>query len=57
MGLQTLEFSECIIDSPYFRQKLHNHEKELDKTSKWIKGLVGECKDILNAAKSKELLR
>ncbi|KAK2172364.1 hypothetical protein NP493_969g00020 [Ridgeia piscesae] len=52
MVLQTLEFSECIIDSPYFRQKLHGHEKELEKTSKWIKGLIGECKDILSAAKS-----
>ncbi|KAI0231997.1 Rho GTPase-activating protein 26 [Lamellibrachia satsuma] len=34
------------------RQKLHSHEKELEKTSKWIKGLIGECKDILSAAKS-----
>lgn len=53
MGLQPLEFSDCLTDSPYFREKLHAHEKELDKTSKAIKGLIQECKDLIQAAKSK----
>jgi len=52
MGLQPLEFSECLTDSPYFRENLHAHEKELERTSKAIKGLIGEVKDLLNAAKN-----
>ena len=53
MGLQPLEFSECLTDSPYFREKLHTHEKELVKTSKAIKVLISQCKDLLQAATSK----
>ena len=52
MGLQPLEFSECLTDSPYFRDKLHTHEKELAKTSKAIKVLISQCKDLLQAATS-----
>jgi len=52
MGLQPLEFSECLTDSPYFRDKLHAHEKELAKTNKSIKGLISQCKDLLQAANS-----
>ena len=55
MGLQPLEFSECLTDSPYFREKLHAHEKELGRTSKAIKGLIGQCKDLLQAANSNYL--
>ena len=51
MGLQPLEFSECLTDSPYFREKLHTHEKELERTSKAIKALITECKDVLNATR------
>lgn len=53
IGLQPLEFSDCITDSPYFRQKLHDHERELQKTNQQIKRLIKELKDLLNAAKSK----
>lgn len=53
IGLQPLEFSDCITDSPYFRQKLHDHERELQKTNLQIKRLIKELKDLLNAAKSK----
>ncbi|XP_073999296.1 GTPase regulator associated with FAK [Rhodnius prolixus] len=52
IGLQPLEFTDCITDSPSFREKLHQHEKELDKTSQQIKRLVKEVKDLLNAAKN-----
>ena len=55
MGLHPLEFSHCLTDSPYFREKLHSHEKELDRTSKAIKVLINECKDLVNAAKGKNL--
>lgn len=53
IGLQPLEFSDCITDSPYFRQKLHEHEEVLEKTNRQIKRLIKELKELLNAAKSK----
>ncbi|XP_024085876.1 rho GTPase-activating protein 26 [Cimex lectularius] len=52
VGLQPLEFTECIADSPHFREKLHAHEKELEETSQQMKKLVKELKDLLNAAKN-----
>lgn len=52
VGLQPLEFTDCLTDSPYFRENLHAHEKELDKTSQQIKRLIKEVKELLNAAKS-----
>ncbi|XP_014275663.1 rho GTPase-activating protein 26 isoform X2 [Halyomorpha halys] len=50
--LQPLEFTDCISDSPYFRENLHAHEKELERTSLQIKRLVKEVKDLLSAAKN-----
>lgn len=52
VGLKPLEFTDCLTDSPYFRENLHYHERELDKTSQQIKRLVKEVKDLLLAAKS-----
>lgn len=51
MGLLPLEFTECLTDSPYFRENLHAHEKELEKTSNAIKSLTKEVKDLVNAAR------
>lgn len=51
MGLLPLEFTECLTDSPYFRENLHAHEKELEKTSLAIKVLIKEVKDLVNAAR------
>lgn len=50
--LQPLEFIDCLIDSPDFRENLNKHEKELEKTSQQIKKIVKEIKDLLAAAKS-----
>jgi len=52
VGLKPLEFTDCLTDSPYFRENLHYHERELEKTSQQIKRLVKEVKDLLLAAKS-----
>lgn len=52
-GLQALEFTDCLLDSPEFRENLNKHEKELDKTSQQIKRIVKEVKDLLAAAKRK----
>ncbi|XP_048481472.1 rho GTPase-activating protein Graf [Plutella xylostella] len=51
VGLQPLEFSECLADSPVFREKLLRHEKELERTSQQIKRLIKEVKDVVHAAK------
>lgn len=53
VGLKPLEFTDCLTDSPYFRENLHYHERELDKTSQQIKRLIKVVKDLLEAAKSK----
>lgn len=53
VGLLPLEFTDCLTDSPYFRENLHAHEKELEKTSQQIKRLIKEVKDLLSAAKRK----
>ncbi|KAL1438233.1 hypothetical protein MTO96_048314 [Rhipicephalus appendiculatus] len=52
MGLLPLEFTDCLTDSPYFRENLHAHENELDRTSQAIKGIIKEVKDLLNAARN-----
>lgn len=57
VGLKPLEFTDCLTDSPYFRENLHYHERELEKTSQQIKRLVKEVKDLLLAAKSKSFKR
>lgn len=50
--LQPLEFTDCLLDSPEFRENLNQHEKELEKTSQQIKRIIKEVKDLLAAAKS-----
>ena len=55
MGLDPLEFSDCLTDSPIFRAKLHDHEKELERTSKAIKTLINDGKELLSASKSNDL--
>ncbi|XP_067663631.1 rho GTPase-activating protein 26-like isoform X2 [Haliotis asinina] len=52
MGLQPLEFADCLADSPYFREKLHEHERELESTSKGIKSLIAHGKQVFDAAKN-----
>lgn len=51
--LPPLEFTDCVTDSPYFRENLHAHERELQKTSQQIKRLIKEVKDLIHAAKRK----
>ena len=53
MGLQALEYSDCYLDSPEFRENLHAHEAELERTNKAIKDLIRDSKALLAAARSK----
>ncbi|XP_018106629.1 rho GTPase-activating protein 26 isoform X1 [Xenopus laevis] len=52
MGLPPLEFSDCYLDSPQFRERLKSHETELDKTNKFIKELIKDGKSLVAAHKS-----
>lgn len=52
MGLPALEFSDCCLDSPQFRERLKSHEAELDKTNKFIKELIKDGKALIVALKS-----
>ncbi|KAH7731803.1 rho GTPase-activating protein 26 [Aphelenchoides avenae] len=49
--LKPLEFSECLADSPWFRQNLHEHENALEDTSKRIKQVETQCRKLLTCAK------
>ena len=53
MGLKPLEFSDCLLDSPYFRDSIHDHEKELDQANGAIKSLIKECQNLIKALESK----
>uniref|UniRef100_A0A9J7X712 Rho GTPase activating protein 10 n=1 Tax=Cyprinus carpio carpio TaxID=630221 RepID=A0A9J7X712_CYPCA len=55
MGLHPLEFSECYLDSPAFREKIKAHEAELDKTGRFIKELYKDGKNLINATKQLSL--
>ncbi|XP_075457168.1 rho GTPase-activating protein 26 isoform X1 [Ascaphus truei] len=52
MGLPPLEFSDCYLDSPQFRERLKSHETELDKTNKFIKELIKDGKSLVAAHKN-----
>ncbi|XP_007899523.1 rho GTPase-activating protein 26 isoform X2 [Callorhinchus milii] len=52
MGLRPLEFSECYLDSPQFRDRLKSHEVELEKTNKFIKDLIKDGKALIQALKN-----
>lgn len=56
MGLPALEFSDCYLDSPQFRDRLKSHELELDKTNKFIKELIKDGKALIQALKSKSII-
>lgn len=52
MGLLPLEFTDCLQDSPYFRDSLHSHEKELERTSANIKEIIKLVKNLHSAEKN-----
>lgn len=54
MGLPALEFSDCYLDSPQFRERLKSHELELDKTNKFIKELIKDGKALVQALKGEQ---
>lgn len=53
MGLPTLEFSDSFLDSPEFRERLHCHEIELERTNRFIKDLIKDGNMLVSALRSK----
>ena len=52
MGLLPLEFTDCLLDSPYYRENLKAHEKQLEQTSGSIKALIGGIESVLESARN-----
>ncbi|TKS83514.1 Oligophrenin-1 [Collichthys lucidus] len=52
MGHPPLEFSDCYLDSPDFRETLKCYEVELDRTSKFLKELIKDGNSVINAIKA-----
>ncbi|MCI4379582.1 hypothetical protein PGIGA_G00229900 [Pangasianodon gigas] len=52
MGLPTLEFSDSVLDSPAFRDRLKNHELELENTNKFIKELIKDGNALIGALRN-----
>uniref|UniRef100_A0A8C5EB62 Oligophrenin 1 n=1 Tax=Gouania willdenowi TaxID=441366 RepID=A0A8C5EB62_GOUWI len=52
MGHPTLEFSDCYLDSPDFRENLKCYEQELERTSKFLKEVIKDGNSVINAIKA-----
>lgn len=52
LKLPPLEFTEALTDSPEFREKLRQHENELENTSNSIKTLLKKLNEVMTANKN-----
>uniref|UniRef100_A0A7N8XMZ4 Oligophrenin 1 n=1 Tax=Mastacembelus armatus TaxID=205130 RepID=A0A7N8XMZ4_9TELE len=55
MGHPPLEFSDCYLDSPEFRETLKCYELELERTSKFLKELIKDGNSVITAIKGYSL--
>ncbi|KAK9536300.1 hypothetical protein VZT92_006093 [Zoarces viviparus] len=55
MGHPPLEFSECYLDSPEFRETLKCYELELERTSKFLKELIKDGNSVITAIRGYSL--
>ena len=53
MGHPPLEFSDCYLDSPDFRERLKCYEQELERTNKFIKDVIKDGNALMSAMRSK----
>uniref|UniRef100_A0A452T0N3 BAR domain-containing protein n=1 Tax=Ursus maritimus TaxID=29073 RepID=A0A452T0N3_URSMA len=53
MGHPPLEFSDCYLDSPDFRERLKCYEQELERTNKFIKDVIKDGNALISAMRSK----
>ncbi|XP_074863885.1 oligophrenin-1 isoform X2 [Carettochelys insculpta] len=52
MGHPALEFSDCYLDSPDFRDRLKYYEQELERTNKFIKDVIKDGNALISAIKN-----
>ncbi|XP_041657009.1 oligophrenin-1-like isoform X2 [Cheilinus undulatus] len=52
MGHPPLEFSDCYLDSPDFRETLKCYEVELERTSKFLKELIKDGNSVITAIRA-----
>ncbi|XP_032300405.1 oligophrenin-1 isoform X3 [Coturnix japonica] len=52
MGHPPLEFSDCYLDSPDFRERLKCYEIELERTNKFIKELIKDGNALIAAIRT-----
>lgn len=52
MGHPPLEFSDCYLDSPDFRETLKSYELEFEKTSKFLKDLIKDGINVIATIKA-----
>ncbi|XP_059207893.1 oligophrenin-1-like isoform X2 [Centropristis striata] len=55
MGHPPLEFSDCYLDSPDFRETLKCYEVELERTSKFLKELIKDGNSVITAIRAYSL--
>ncbi|CAI5793936.1 oligophrenin-1 isoform X1 [Podarcis lilfordi] len=55
MGHPPLEFSDCYLDSPDFRERLKCYEQELERTNKFIKDVIKDGNALIGAIKNYSL--
>lgn len=53
MGHPPLEFSDCYLDSPDFRETLKSYELEFEKTSKFLKDLIKDGINVIATIKGR----
>ncbi|XP_027240669.2 oligophrenin-1 [Cricetulus griseus] len=56
MGHPPLEFSDCYLDSPDFRDRLKYYEQELERTNKFIKDVIKDGSALISAMRILEPL-
>ncbi|XP_072913991.1 oligophrenin-1 [Hemitrygon akajei] len=52
MGHPPLEFSDCSLDSPDFRERLKSYEQELERTNKFIKEVIKDGNSLISAIRT-----
>ncbi|KAM8987689.1 oligophrenin-1 isoform 2-T2 [Ara ararauna] len=52
MGHPPLEFSDCYLDSPDFRERLKCYEQELERTNKFIKEVIKDGNALIAAIRA-----
>ncbi|MBN3318738.1 OPHN1 protein, partial [Atractosteus spatula] len=53
MGHPPLEFSDCYLDSPDFRERLKCYEAELERTSKFLKDVIKDGNNVISSIKKR----